>query len=116
METANGDVPAHLSADAGAFWRAVLDGYELDAGGLRLLRGACEALDRTAEAREAVERDGAYPLDRFGQVKAHPALREERESRSQFERHLRALGLDGTEGGDYLPPPRLPERDRGRRR
>jgi len=102
--------PAHLSRDARAFWRAVLRDYDLDAGGLRLLQGACEALDRTAEARAAIDQDGAYLPDRFGQIKAHPGLSVERESRAQFERHLRALGLDGAD--EYVPPSRLPERGR----
>ena len=96
--------PEHLSAEATALWGEVLGDYELEAHHLRILQAACEALDRAAEARAAIERDGAYIEGRFG-MKAHPALAIERDSRTQLLRALRELGLDLETPTASKPPP-----------
>ncbi|MGI8556853.1 MAG: P27 family phage terminase small subunit [Solirubrobacteraceae bacterium] len=94
--------PAHLTRSTRAWWRSVAGEYDLEGHHLRLLTLAAEAYDRAQEAREAVARDGAYAADRFGALKAHPAIAVERDSRIAFARLVRELDLDGTP----LPDPR----------
>jgi hypothetical protein len=68
----------------------------------RLLVLAGEAWDRCLEAREQLAKDGTYMKDRFGQLRAHPAVAVERDSRLAFARLVRELDLDG----EPLPAPR----------
>ena len=85
--------PSHLKADGRRLWSRVTAEYQADdAHTLELLRLAAEALDRAAEARDAVAKDGAYVEGRFG-PKAHPALAVERDSSLRAARLLRELGL-----------------------
>jgi phage terminase small subunit len=70
--------------------------YDLRLHHLRLLRLLCEALDRAEEARKAIAQVGAYVPDRFGQLKPHPALMVERDSRASAAKLARELALDGT--------------------
>ena len=98
--------PSHLRAETQAWFRAVVDAYELEPHHVRLLTLAGEAWDRAHEARETLEREGAYFHDRFGCPKAHPAVQVERDSRIGFARLLRELDLDG----EPAPDPRLRRR------
>ncbi len=86
--------PAHLREGTRLWWRSVTSTYELEEHHVRLLTAAAEAWDRLQEARERVQADGAYLTDRFGQIRAHPALAVERDSRIAFARILRELDLD----------------------
>ena len=52
------------------------------------------AYDRAEAARALLERDGITILDRWGQVKPHPAAAIERDARSGLLAALRALNLD----------------------
>ena len=100
--------PKHLSAESRRWWRGIVEVYELEAHHLRLLQSACECWDRVLEARAAVERDGAYSGDRFGQMKAHPALHEERANRTLVPRFIRELGLDvEAPNVDFGRPPQI---------
>ena len=76
------------------WWKAVLEGFELEQHHFRLLRGCCEAWDRAETARREVKREGMFYKDRFGAPKPHPGLDIERKSRDQFRTLLRELGLD----------------------
>lgn len=98
--------PSHLREDGRAFWRRVLADYEItDAHDLSRLTVAAEALDRLAECRAAVERDGAFVVGRFG-PKPHPALILEDRHRSQHLKAVRELALDLVEAGPTRPPSR----------
>jgi hypothetical protein len=100
--------PAGLCPLAAALWKQTLLDFDLEQHHVVLLEQACRALTAAEAARAAVERDGAFPLDRFKQPKAHPGLLEERNSRALFARLMRELGLDvqgATEPGRL---PRLP--------
>ncbi len=97
--------PAHLSKPSRAFWAAVVADYHFEPHHLAILQGACEAMDRVAEARTAIERDGAYVEGRFG-LKAHPGLAVERDSRTAMNRGLRELGLDLDSPATSRPPSR----------
>jgi hypothetical protein len=74
---------------------------------IKLLTAAAESWDRSIEARETVEREGAYVLDRFKQVRAHPAVGVEQNSKILFARMLRELCLDVEAPGDIGRPPGL---------
>jgi hypothetical protein len=58
-----------------------------------VLRLACEALDRAVQARKVVEAEGLSVIDRYGQVKPHPAASIEAQSRAAVLRMLAALDL-----------------------
>jgi phage terminase small subunit len=96
--------PRDLSRSAAAWWVDVLRVFELRDDELAVLVLACRALDRVAEAREAVTRDGAYVAGRFG-MKAHPALTQERNAALLFSRLLRQLGLPPEAAPTEVPRP-----------
>jgi P27 family predicted phage terminase small subunit len=96
--------PAHLSKAQRALWRHVIGVYELEPHHVKLLTLLCEALDRGDEARQAIASDGAYLPDRFGQLKAHPAVAVERDARTAVARLTRELDLDGSPEPDPRPP------------
>lgn len=102
--------PAHLSQATRKWWRLIVDEYELGPHHLRVLQAACEAWDRQQEARERLAADGAYITDRFGQLRPHPALAVERDSRIAFIRAVRELALDDSEP-EPPRPPRIGGRD-----
>ena len=97
--------PKHLSATARRFWTDVLSDYTLEPHHLAVLTVACEAMDRAAEARAAIARDGDYVEGRFG-LKAHPGLAIERDARTQILRAVRELGLDLEQPTTPGPPSR----------
>jgi P27 family predicted phage terminase small subunit len=87
--------PGHLSAEGKKIWAEILAEYSIDdAAGLRILRVALEAFDRAQAAREAIDRDGLTVIDKAGQVKSHPLLPIERDSRAAFLAGLKSLNLD----------------------
>jgi P27 family predicted phage terminase small subunit len=101
--------PAHLSKEAAAWWAVIVHDYVLVDHHVKILTTATEAWDRCQSARELVEADGVCVTDRFGALKAHPAIAIERDSRVAFLRALRELALD-----DAPEDPR-PPRHGGRR-
>ena len=87
--------PKQLGTAGKALWRSLLREYSIsDAGGLALLTAACESLDRADEARQRIAADGAFTPDRFGQLRAHPAIAVERDARGQVLQALKQLNLD----------------------
>ncbi|OPY75187.1 MAG: hypothetical protein A4E65_03614 [Syntrophorhabdus sp. PtaU1.Bin153] len=91
----NNRAPSHLSPDAKKMWKGIIDEYEIDdPAGLKILRVALEAFDRGQMARETIDRDGLALRDKFGQLKPHPLLPIERDSRAAFLAGLKALSLD----------------------
>jgi phage terminase small subunit len=86
--------PKHLRPDTAAWFAGIVAEYELDSHHLRLLTKACEAWDRSEQAREAVAKLGMTYEDRFGAPRARPEIAIERDSRLAFARLVRELGLD----------------------
>lgn len=86
--------PAHLAAATLRWWQDVVDAYDLNEHHVRLLTAACEAWDRAAEARERIAKDGAVVPNRWGELRAHPSIAIERDSRIAFARLMRELRLD----------------------
>jgi hypothetical protein len=63
--------------------------------GLSLLESAMQAHARARQCREAVEKDGlSFQDPKTGTIKAHPLLNVERDARSAYMHHLRALKLE----------------------
>lgn len=100
--------PPHLSPDSADWWREVTRDYELCGHHLHLLRLACEALDRAAQARQALHDHGAVTfIDPKGTIRAHPAVAIERDARIGFARLVRELDLDGGAASEAPRPPAL---------
>jgi P27 family predicted phage terminase small subunit len=98
--------PDHLSNEAKQIWKELSVEYAIsDAAGLRILRVALEAFDRAQAARTAIDRDGLTVIDKAGQVKSHPLLPIERDSRAAFLAGLKALNLDIEPLKDIGRPP-----------
>lgn len=104
------ECPAHLTDESAEWWGSVADGYLLESWQLRTLTAAAEAHDRMSQARRQVTADGIVVEDRFGQMRAHPAVGIERDSRIAYLRAVRELALETDEHGEPRPP-----RVRGRR-
>lgn len=98
--------PVHLRPETAAWWRAVLEDFDLEEHHLRLLRLACEAWDSGQQAREALAQHGTTYVDRFGQPRARPEVAIERDSRIAVARLFRELALDVDAPGvnDARPP------------
>ena len=87
--------PKNLSSEAKAIWRRLVSAYGIaDEGGFEILRTGLEAHDRMRGVQRQIAADGATFTDRFGQVKSHPLLSVERDSRAQYLAALKALNLD----------------------
>lgn len=99
--------PAHLRPESSEWFREVVSEYDLERHHLILLVSACESLDRATQAREAIAKHGAVFTDRYGQPRARPEVQIERDSRTQFARLLRELGLDLAGPESDVRPPRV---------
>jgi phage terminase small subunit len=99
--------PGHLRTATGKWWRGVLDDYELEPHHIRLLTLAAEAWDRTAQAREVLDREGITYTDRFGAPRSRPEVAVERDGRLAFARLLRELDLDVDPPPERSRPPAL---------
>lgn len=84
--------------------RELMKKYDFESHHHTLLFLACTAIDRAAEAREALARDGAIVAGPDGTPRRHPAVTVERDSMLAVARLLRELGLD------VDPPPAGPKR------
>lgn len=94
--------PKHLSPTARAWWREVVNTFEIEPHSLPTLTLAATALDRAEQARTALA-DGALTLkDRFGNARARPEIAIERNAMIAFARLTRELGLDA---GEEAPRP-----------
>ena len=101
-------VPKHLGRDAKEFWKETVRDYELEPHHVLILTGACECMDRIAEARKRIEVEGCYLANRRGELRAHPANQVERENKILLARLLRELNLDTSSPAEaYSRPPRI---------
>jgi P27 family predicted phage terminase small subunit len=104
--------PEHLSKRSKAFWRRISARYELETEHFEVLRKALEASDRADEAAELLRSEGLTIVDRYGQVKAHPAAMVELQNRNAFLRFIEALKL----GQDEPQGTSVPARELVRKR
>ena len=93
----------HLTEEAKELYDQTKKDYELENHHLKILKAACESMDRMNQAREILNEKGLTMQDRFGQEKSRPEVAIERDSRGQFAKLIRELGLD-------LEPPEEPGR------
>jgi phage terminase small subunit len=96
--------PKHLRPETRAWWRDVVEAYELEGHHLKLLTLAAESWDRSRQAREALKRNGLTFRDRFGAPRARPEIAVERDAKIAFARLVRELRLDLEEPGESRPP------------
>lgn len=87
--------PTHLSKEAQKWFRKLCDEYAIDdEAGLLILQTSLEAFDRMRRAQVEISERGEVFSDRFGQIKANPAVAMERDARSQMLAALKQLNLD----------------------
>lgn len=70
----------------------------------KLLITALEAHQRARKAREAIDEAGMTFIDKAGQLKAHPLLCVERDSRAAFLTAMRLLNIDVEKPGPVGRP------------
>jgi hypothetical protein len=86
-----------LSAESAALFERLSAEYEIsDGAGLALLRAVCESLDRVAQAREIIRRDGII-VETANGPKQHPACAVERDSRTAVFSGMRLLRIGAAE-------------------
>ncbi len=96
--------PGHLSETAKSWWRSVLVDFDLELHHQHLLRLACESFDRCQQARLILDAEGITFKDDRNNVRAHPAVAIEKDSRIAFARLVRELDLD-VDGPAAAPRP-----------
>lgn len=97
--------PKHLQAEGRTFWESVLNDYDLEESHhLKLLENASVCVDRIAQARRKIRKDGGFYKDRWGIPKEHPAQKSERENKILFARLVRELQLDIETPAENRPP------------
>jgi phage terminase small subunit len=95
MGETNIEPPEHLSPDAKAIWRGLMEEYDLgDTAGQRILQVALEAFDRAQACREQIEREGMTWTGKLGQPRPHVLLPIERDNRAASLAGIRNRGLD----------------------
>jgi hypothetical protein len=70
-----------------------------------LLLQAAHCLTRVEEARKAIDSEGLYEIDRFGQKKPHPAVQVELANKREFQNYCKTLFAEATpkkQGKDEL--------------
>ena len=96
--------PGHLSEDGQKKWAELIEAFLIDdAEGLEILRFGLEARDRATKAREEIDKMGMTVVDKFGQVKPHPLLATERDSRAAYLAALKQLKLEPDPGKNKGP-------------
>lgn len=101
------EAPPHLRTETQAWFLSVLKDYSLEPHHVRLLQLAAEAWDRAQDARTEIDRDGLTFRDDRGNIRPHPAIAIERDSRTGFARILRELDLDAEPPVQASRPPAL---------
>jgi phage terminase small subunit len=88
--------PRHLRVNTAVWFTTIINQHELDAHHVRLLTKACEAWDRSEQAREAIAVHGLIYEDRYGAPRARPECAIERDSQLVFAQLVRELGLEAS--------------------
>jgi P27 family predicted phage terminase small subunit len=91
--------PKHLTLPARRLFDGIHKLYDLEPHDDAVLVKALEAFDRAEQARTILATEGLTVTSRFGELKVHPLIAVERDSRAGFLAGMRQLGLD------YEPTP-----------
>jgi P27 family predicted phage terminase small subunit len=86
--------PSHLSNPAKRWWRAMVEGFDLEPHHVAILTAAAEAYDRKEEARRIVATEGLVVQNGSGVPVPHPAVSIEDASALRMARLISELGLD----------------------
>ena len=86
--------PLGLSRAARAWWLATVAEFELEPHHVRTLSEAAWAWDRCQQARTLVTDQGLVVQDPSGQLRPHPAVAIEHDSRIAYLRAMHQLDLD----------------------
>lgn len=86
--------PKNLGISAKKLWFSTVTNFQLEQHHLVTLEQACRCLDRIEEAKKAIDRDGAYIVNRSGGLREHPGHKVEQGNRIIFARLIRELQLD----------------------
>ena len=85
--------PKELSKESAVWWMECVKQFALKTGGeLQVLTEAAFSLDRIAQCREVLKKDGLFTEGARGLV-AHPATRLEQQHRSLVLQACRQLGI-----------------------
>jgi P27 family predicted phage terminase small subunit len=98
--------PGHLSAASKRWFRSVVSEFVMSDTDLRVLTKAAEQFDISEETRRVLRTEGRWYTDPKGIMRAHPAVKIEKDSTTLAARLVRDLQLD-------MPPPRAPGRPPG---
>lgn len=89
--------PEGLSDRSADLWRKTLADFELSDAEQEVLRSALVALDRADQAAAVIAEAGLTVVDRYGSVKANPAVDIEHKSRALYGRLIGQLNVKITE-------------------
>jgi hypothetical protein len=86
--------PRKLGKHGLSLWNAIMAEYEIeDRGGIEVLTQICQTADRVEELAKQISADG--PVIRVrGIPRAHPALKDELQSRAFIVKSLERLGIN----------------------
>ena len=98
------DAPSHLQTRGREWFCMVASAFNFEPHDLALVQAAAEQLDRAEAARVQIAAEGQTTIDRFRQVKPHPAVEQEKQALLAFVRLRRELGLDVEPPADSRPP------------
>src|SRR5262245_20513165 len=85
--------PADLGDKGRAYWRVIVRHWKLDEHHHEVLAQACKCLDMIDAAQVELVKSGPFERDRFGQLRASPAVNVVRDYRGLFAGLVRELGL-----------------------
>ena len=83
--------PVVLTGDRLRVWNDLRGRWSLDTASEALLKNGCEALERAAQLAAQVNEQGVTFSDRFGALRANPAVMLERDFRGLASRTLQQL-------------------------
>lgn len=87
----DGPAAVALTGERRRLWDDVRSRFVLEPASENILRNACESLERAAQLADQVNTQGATFTDRFGAVRANPAVMLERDFRGLAARQLAQL-------------------------
>lgn len=92
--------PDHLSAKSRKLWDSVVERYDFEDEELATLTLALESLDVAATAKRRLKDDGQIVVDRFDQLKPHPAVAIHRDALATWRQLVTLLGIPADDDGD----------------
>jgi hypothetical protein len=95
--------PKTLKAAGKRPWKDCLEGWGIQPEQYTLLLNLCECADRIAELTQTLRHEGQTTVDRFGQLRVHPASLCLKAENGNFSRLYRLLALEPPDGAGDAP-------------